>query len=121
MNRNRWYLVVFIACWGAVLYGMYMPQPSTGMSEHGLDKLVHLVALAAMTLTARLTFPRLPAVGFYSGMLLLAFALEYFQPIVQPSRQFGLADLAADWAGVVLGWVLWRWWAGPMGVQSGKW
>lgn len=109
MNQKLWPIAVFIACWGAVLYGMFIPQPSSSVMEHGLDKVVHLMAFIAMTLTARLVMPRLSLFWFVPLMLVFACGLEYLQPMVRPSRDFGLDDMAANVFGVLIGCVIWPW------------
>lgn len=77
-----------------------MPQPVRPMRLHGIDKLYHLLAFAALTFPTGFLRPRmLVAAGVLA--LLYGGAIEIIQPAVGRSRE--LADLLADGVGILLG------------------
>ncbi len=95
----RWRLLC-VLCWSAVLAGIYVPKAVVQPFESGhFDKVLHLGALAAMVGLARCALPRFPTWLFWSLAVLLAFALEVLQPIVQSSRAFNGMDVVANMVG----------------------
>lgn len=90
-------------CWAVVLTGMLAPASEVSpFVIQGLDKVIHLLALAGMMFTARQAFPAVPAGRFWSFAVVVAVVLECLQPVVQPDRDFSLFDMAANVAGVGL-------------------
>ena len=73
---------------------------------------LHLGALTGMTLSARLAFPLVPRLRFFTLLLVLAVVLEVAQSVVQPSRDFSYLDILANLCGVGLGALGWRFWRG---------
>ena len=65
-----------------------------------------------MTLSARLAFPLVPRLRFFTLLLVLAVVLEVAQSVVQPSRDFSYLDILANLCGVGLGALGWRFWRG---------
>jgi hypothetical protein len=89
--------------WFVVLAGMFAPKAMVDPFEaNQFDKLLHSGALMAMVVSARLALPRFPRSCFWGASVLLAFALEALQPIVQTSREFNGMDVVANLIGVVI-------------------
>ena len=97
-----WRLLCLL-CWALVLAGMFAPKAVVQPFEtNQLDKVLHLGALAAMVGLARCALPRFPTWLFWLLAVLLAFALEVSQPIVQSSRAFNGMDVVANLVGVLI-------------------
>jgi hypothetical protein len=88
---------------------MFMPQPGQGGLGSGLDKAAHVAAFAGMAVTLWIAAPRWRPWVYPVLLVSLALALEYLQPVVQPSREFSYLDMGANLAGVVVGLVFCRW------------
>lgn len=69
------------------------------------DKVGHVLAFCALSLTGRLALFALPKTGFWLPVLLLGFVLEYLQGEVRPLRMFSLEDVYANMVGVLAAWV----------------
>ena len=96
---------LFLLCWTVGLIGIFAPQNAVSpVSRLGPDVVLHALALAAMTATARLALPRrrVRRRWFWPLLSLIAINLEVLQHLVQPSRFFSLYDLAANLVGVAL-------------------
>lgn len=77
------------------------------------DKLNHLVAFMELTLLARLGWPQARVSSVLILLLGYGVAIEIIQwPL--PYREFSVADMVADAAGIALGLALWRWFPTPM-------
>ena len=70
------------------------------------DKINHLLAFFELTLLTRLAWPELRALWFAPTLLGFGFAIELVQASL-PYRDFSLADLAADGAGIAIGLLPW--------------
>ncbi|HEY9034048.1 MAG TPA: VanZ family protein [Pseudomonadales bacterium] len=92
-------VLFFLLVWSAVFYGLFSSQPAMPDMQ-GSDKLLHLLAFAGMAFSARLVFVRVAPWLFWPVMLALAVALEFLQPLVQPSRHFSEWDIVANGTGV---------------------
>lgn len=71
------------------------------------DKVNHLIAFIELTLLARLAWPELKAAWPAVALLAYGLGIELVQAGL-PYREFSLADLAADGAGIAVGLALWR-------------
>lgn len=100
-------LLLFGACCAVFLYGLLRPESPPQLFEQS-DKVLHLLAFAALALSSRLAFPRMPVWLLWGGLLALAPFLEWLQKAVQPARQFSELDIAANLLGVVLAWLGWQ-------------
>jgi len=100
-------LLLFGTCCAVFLYGLLRPESPPQLFEQS-DKALHLLAFAALALSSRLAFPRMPAGLLWGGMLVLAPFLEWLQKALQPARQFSELDIAANLLGVVLAWLGWQ-------------
>lgn len=96
--------LLFAGCCLALLYGLFRPAPPPELFAQS-DKALHLLAFGTLALTSRLAFPRVA--GWQLAALLLALVplLEWLQHYLQPARQFSALDMAANLAGVMLGWL----------------
>lgn len=79
------------------------PYPIPSSSS---DKLNHLIAFVELTILTRLAWPELRAIWFTPALLGFGLGIEIIQANL-PYREFSLADLAADGAGIALGLLPW--------------
>lgn len=91
----------FLSVSAAVLYGLFRPAPPEIIFEHS-DKVGHIIAFLALTITSRIVFITPPQRVFWSSMFLLAFLLEYLQGQFRPLRLFSFEDAYANALGVSL-------------------
>lgn len=77
------------------------PVPSSAS-----DKVNHLIAFAELTVLTRLAWPQTRALWFVLPLLAFGFAIEAVQATL-PYREFSMADLAADGAGIAVGLLPW--------------
>lgn len=109
---SRLWKIACVLCWLVVFTGMLAPGEAVARFElRHFDKVLHLVALTGMTLSARLAFPGARRLLFWPLLLVLAVTLEITQSVLQPSRDFSYLDIVANLCGVglgALGWRLWR-------------
>lgn len=70
------------------------------------DKVNHLLAFVELTIVTRLAWPDLRALWFAPALLGFGLAIELIQATL-PYRDFSLADLAADGAGIAIGLLPW--------------
>ena len=101
--------VLFAACILALCYGLFRPESPPDLFEQS-DKVMHLLAFAAVAFNSRLAFQRVAGWPFWGLLLLLAPLLEWLQHRLQPSRQFSLEDILANLLGVLLGLIAWLVW-----------
>ncbi|MCG2580838.1 MAG: VanZ family protein [Marinobacter sp.] len=102
--RLLWQLALFISII-AVLYLATTSQPYP-MPSSPNDKINHLIAFTELTILARLGWPRLSGLWLAPPLLLFGFTIEMIQ-FQLPYREFSLADLVADAAGVAVGLLPW--------------
>lgn len=107
----RWRWVAFVLCLGAVMYGMFRPEPPPEVFTHS-DKWGHVLAFLGLAVTGRLALQRWPVWIFWPVMLALAPLLEWLQGATRPLRWFSLGDAAANVAGVFLAMLLLGLWVG---------
>lgn len=102
--------LVFLLCLAIVLFAVFRPEPPPELFRLS-DKVGHVLGFVALGLSGRFAFPRLHYLIFWPPLLLMAWALEWLQALLQPSRIYSQGDTVANLAGVVLAlgvWVLWR-------------
>lgn len=97
---------LFATCLCLMLYGLFRPAPPPELF-HQSDKLLHLAAFAALTLTGRAALTRIPAAAFWTLLLTLGPVMELAQHWLQPVRTFSLADALANLTGTLLAGGLW--------------
>lgn len=102
-------VVFFAACSLALAYGLFRPAPPPALFEQS-DKCLHLLAFAAITLSARAALTRVPTATFWLLFLVLGPVMECAQHWLQPRRVFSLEDALANSAGVLLAGMLWWLW-----------
>lgn len=110
MMGTRWRVAAFVLCLGAVMYGMFRPEPPPEVFAHS-DKWGHVLAFLGLAVTGRLALHRWPVWVFWPLMLAVAPLLEWLQGVTRPLRWFSLGDAAANVAGVLLAMLLlglWR-------------
>ncbi|MBU2953190.1 VanZ family protein [Marinobacter sp. F3R08] len=76
------------------------------ISSSSSDKLNHLIAFLELTILTRLAWPELRAIWFAPVLLGFGLGIELIQSNL-PYREFSLADLAANAAGVTIGLLPW--------------
>ncbi|WP_373000647.1 VanZ family protein [Marinobacter sp.] len=79
------------------------PYPVPSSSS---DKVNHLIAFLELTILTRLAWPELKAIWFAPALLGFGLGIEIIQANL-PYREFSLADLAADGAGIAIGLLPW--------------
>jgi VanZ family protein len=79
------------------------PYPIPSSSS---DKVNHLIAFLELTILTRLAWPELRAIWFAPALLSFGLGIEIIQANL-PYREFSLADLAADGAGIAIGLLPW--------------
>jgi len=72
------------------------------------DKVNHLIAFLELTLLMRLGWPQLKPLYFIPLLLGFGMLIEIVQATL-PYRDFSLADVAADAAGIAAGMLIWPW------------
>ena len=72
------------------------------------DKVNHLIAFLELTLLVRLGWPQLKPLYFVPLLLGFGLLIEIVQATL-PYRDFSLADVAADAAGIAAGMLIWPW------------
>ncbi|HEV8078612.1 MAG TPA: VanZ family protein [Marinobacter sp.] len=72
------------------------------------DKVNHLIAFLELTLLVRLGWPQLKPLHFIPLLLGFGMLIEIVQATL-PYRDFSLADVAADAAGIAAGMLIWPW------------
>jgi VanZ family protein len=72
------------------------------------DKVNHLIAFMELTLLVRLGWPQLKPLYFVPLLLGFGMLIEIVQATL-PYRDFSLADVAADAAGIAAGMLIWPW------------
>jgi len=80
-----------------------LPVPSASN-----DKVNHLIAFLELTLLVRLGWPGLKPLYFIPLLLGFGMLIEIVQASL-PYREFSLADVAADAAGIATGMLIWPW------------
>ena len=101
--------MLFVLCILALGYGLFRPESPPDLFEQS-DKVMHLLAFAAVAFSSRLAFQRVTGWPFWGLLLLLAPLLEWLQHRLQPSRQFSEEDMLANLLGVLLGLIAWLVW-----------
>lgn len=99
-------LALFLGCLAGVFYGLFRETPPPQVFEES-DKIGHLLAFAALTLTALLCFPRRLMGLVIVIMLGFAASSEYLQAALRPQRFFSELDMYANISGVVIIYVAW--------------
>ncbi|MHA7925353.1 MAG: VanZ family protein [Marinobacter sp.] len=79
------------------------PYPVPSSSN---DKINHVIAFFELTILTRLAWPELRAAWFVPALLGFGLGIEIIQANL-PYREFSLADLAADGAGIAIGLLPW--------------
>ncbi|MBW4934720.1 VanZ family protein [Marinobacter sp. F4206] len=102
--RPLWRIALFISVL-AILFLATTDNPYPVPSSAS-DKVNHLIAFAELTVLTRLAWPEAKALWFAPPLLAFGFAIEAVQATL-PYREFSLADLAADGAGIVVGMLPW--------------
>jgi VanZ family protein len=72
------------------------------------DKVNHLLAFLELTLLVRLGWPQLKPLYFVPLLLGFGMLIEIVQATL-PYRDFSLADVTADAAGIAAGMLIWPW------------
>ncbi|WP_417529966.1 VanZ family protein [Marinobacter lipolyticus] len=102
--RPLWQLALLISVI-AILYLATTSQPYPLPSSPN-DKINHLIAFTELTILARLGWPRMPGIWLVVGLCLYGLAIELVQSQL-PYREFSMADLIADAAGIAIGLLPW--------------
>lgn len=94
-NKILFYLTLVAGCVVA-----FSPADA-GIQPKGNDKVLHLVGFFIMAGLCHLSHPKLSYWPQITGLAGFGIAIEWVQSYL-PSRQFSLADWAADIAGILL-------------------
>jgi len=94
-------LALFLGCLAGGPYGAFRETPPPQVFEES-DKVGHLLAFAALTLTALLCFPRKLAGVVIVIMFGFAASSEYLQAALRPQRFFSELDMYANISGIVI-------------------
>ena len=103
ITQNIW-PVSWLACLFLVAFAALMPtnSPPPG-SAWQLDKIVHLLFFAVLTIIPLVAFTNRKLVFFCIGIIpIFGFTLEYMQKNIS-GREFSPEDMIANNAGIVLG------------------
>lgn len=71
----------------------------------GPDKVQHFLAFLALTLLARLSWPRLHGIWIVAMLAAYGIAIEYVQAMPFVGRTSSIADVVADLVGIAAGFV----------------
>jgi len=89
----------------SIVYLSLVPAPPSIDLPEG-DKLEHVLAYAVLMFWfAQMYYRTRSRLLFAIGFVLLGVALEFLQGLTE-TRQFEIADMIADAAGVMLGWMI---------------
>ncbi|GLK53096.1 VanZ family protein [Maricaulis virginensis] len=105
----RWAARIVLAVAVVVITDLALqPAPDLPGSLLGSDKIEHAAAFLALTVLARMAWPRLS--GWLIAFFLLAygFGIELAQDALDAGRVASLADLIADAVGILAGFALIR-------------
>lgn len=97
--------VALMVSLAAIVFLATTPNPYP-VPASASDKVNHLIAFIELTLLARLAWPELKAIWPAAALLAYGLGIEVVQAGL-PYRDFSLADLAADAAGIAVGLALW--------------
>lgn len=102
--RWRWVFALVVAVSVVVLF---MPGSHVPHAPNGVDKVVHCTLFLTLCVTGLLAGSR----GRWLVPILLAYAVasEFIQTVPILQRDFSVWDIAADWAGVLLGTLALAW------------
>jgi VanZ family protein len=104
----RWFPLWVATGWllvSSVIYLSLTPAPPSVDLPEG-DKLEHVLAYGVLMFWfAQIYYRTRSRLLFALGFVLLGIALEFLQSFTE-TRQFEIADMIADAAGVVLGWLV---------------
>ncbi|MDY6841435.1 MAG: VanZ family protein [Pseudomonadota bacterium] len=102
--RSLWrtaFVISLLAIGFLATTGNPYPIPSSSS-----DKVNHLIAFLELTILTRLAWPELRAIWFAPALLGFGLSIEVIQANL-PYREFSLADLAVDGAGIAIGLLPW--------------
>lgn len=102
--RPLWRLALAISVL-VILYLATTPNPYP-VPASASDKLNHLIAFLELTLLTRLAWPEARALQYVPALLGFGVAIELLQATL-PHRDFSIADMVADGAGILLGLLPW--------------
>ncbi|MBY6033752.1 VanZ family protein [Marinobacter daepoensis] len=105
LTMHRLWQAVLFSSIAAILY-LATTSSSYPIPASPNDKINHLIAFLELTLVTRLAWPRLSVFWYAPALLGFGLALEAVQANL-PYRDFSIADLAADAAGIGLGLLPW--------------
>jgi VanZ family protein len=104
----RWLPLWLATGWllvASIIYLSLTPAPPSVDLPEG-DKLEHVLAYAVLMFWfAQMYYRTRSRLPFALGFVLLGIALEFLQAFTD-TRQFEIADMIADAAGVALGWII---------------
>lgn len=99
--QNYW-RIVFVVVLFVLLYFTLIPQPPKPIELSNIDKVYHLIAFASFSFIFKLAFVDLTGKTIVISSTLLGIAIEFAQYFI-PGRGFSIADMVADFTGVVIG------------------
>lgn len=102
--RALWRLALLVSV-AAIVY-LATTSQSYPIPASANDKVNHLIAFLELTLLTRLAWPELKPWWFAPALLSFGLGIEMVQANL-PYRDFSLADLAADAAGIAIGLLPW--------------
>ena len=106
LRFGPWWLAFGLALVGALVFGSLASLPTAVPPFPLSDKLLHLLAYAAlMTWFAQLFRHHLARLALALGFVALGVSIEYLQGMTA-TRQFERLDMLANTAGVLLAWAL---------------
>lgn len=99
--------LLFLTALLLLLYGIFMPQVSTGKSIPNLDKIAHFSGFFIVFLFGRFATHGWLERSYWIAPLLAALLLEYLQGQWVMSRDFSYTDMLANFLGVCAAGLLW--------------
>lgn len=105
LNYRPLWRVAFVVSVLAIVFLATTNNPYPVPSSSS-DKVNHLIAFIELTILSRLAWPELRAAWLAPALLAFGLGIEAIQANL-PYREFSLADLAVDGAGIALGLLLW--------------
>ncbi|WP_444994299.1 VanZ family protein [Aliikangiella sp. IMCC44359] len=104
--QSYWKLLFWIIL-AALLYLTLTPKPPQPISFHNIDKLYHFAAFGGFTFVFGIAFSKISYWYILLVSILLGIAIEVVQ-IYVPNRGFSIADMLADFIGVIVGIIISR-------------
>ena len=106
-DHRRTSFLLFLLTFALLIYGLFAPSVSSGISFPNLDKIIHFFGFLVVFLLGRFSTHTWVRISYWVFPIVAAVLLEYFQGQLVKSRHFSYADMLANIMGVAAAALLW--------------